>query len=76
MMLTEVILGAVISSILGAAGGASLSNLKLRDRLSAVELKMAEQYVPKADLNTLISRMEDHLVRIENKFDEFLKAQR
>jgi hypothetical protein len=75
-MIPEVLIGAILSAIVGATGGAFVSNVNLRDRLSAVELKMAEKFVQKEDLNALIQRMEDHLVRIENKFDQFLKQQR
>jgi hypothetical protein len=75
-MIPEVLVGAILSAILGATGGAFVANVNLRDRLSSVELKMAEKFVQKEDLNALIQRMEDHLVRIESKFDQFLKLQR
>jgi len=69
----NLVLSALATAVVGAAGGAGLANVNLRDRLAAIELKMAEKYVNKEDLNTLISRMESHLVRIEGKFDELLK---
>jgi hypothetical protein len=75
-MIPEVLISAILSAVVGATGGVFVSNVNLKDRLAAVELKMAEKYVHKEDLNALIQRMEDHLVRIENKFDQFLKQQR
>jgi len=38
-------------------------------RLDQVELRVAERYVSKKDLNEMLSRMEDHMVRIEEKLD-------
>ena len=39
-------------------------------RLDGVELAVATDYVKKAELSELLSRMEDHMVRIENKLDQ------
>jgi uncharacterized coiled-coil protein SlyX len=38
-------------------------------RLDQVELRVAERYVSKADLSEMMTRMEDHMVRIEEKLD-------
>ena len=43
---------------------------ELDRRIDAVELKIAESYVSKQDLSEIISRMETHMVRIENKLDK------
>jgi bacterioferritin (cytochrome b1) len=65
------------------AGGAALNNRlhnrinsvherisALDRRLDGIELTVASDYVKKAELSELLSRMEDHMVRIENKLDQ------
>ena len=67
------------------AAGAALNNRlhqrinNVHDRISAldrridgVELNVAQDYVSKSDLQTMIDRMEDHMVRIENKLDQIV----
>ena len=67
------------------AGGAALNNRlhnrinNVHDRISgldrridAIELSVAQDYVSKADLSTMVQRMEDHMVRIENKLDQIV----
>jgi hypothetical protein len=79
-------LEAIISvAIAGLAGGAALNNRlhqrvnNVHDRISgldrridAIELGVAQDYVSKADLSVLTKRMEDHMVRIENKLDQIV----
>ena len=67
------------------AGGAALNNRlhnrinsvherisALDRRLDGVELTVASDYVKKAELAELLARMEDHMVRIENKLDQIV----
>tara|TARA_A100001201_G_scaffold1147_1_gene2933 strand:+ start:7695 stop:7946 length:252 start_codon:yes stop_codon:yes gene_type:complete len=78
----EVIVSVVIACV---AGGAALNNRlhnrinNVHDRISgldrridALELNVAQDYVSKADLSTLINRMEDHMIRIESKLDQIV----
>ena len=78
----EAIVAAVIAVV---AGGATLNNRlhnrinNVHDRISgldrridAIELSVAQDYVSKADLSTMVQRMEDHMVRIENKLDQIV----
>ena len=72
-------------SIAAIAGGAAL-NSRLHNRINSVherisaldrrldgiELTVASDYVKKTELSDLISRMEDHMVRIENKLDQIV----
>ena len=45
----------------------------IRDRrIDAIELGVAQDYVSKADLSVMTKRMEDHMVRIENKLDQIV----
>jgi len=72
-------------AIAGIAGGAALNNRlhqrvnNVHDRISgldrridAIELGVAQDYVSKADLSIMTKRMEDHMVRIENKLDQIV----
>ncbi len=78
----EATVTAVVAAI---AGGAALNNRihnrinNVHDRISgldrridAIELNVAQDYVSKADLSTMVQRMEDHMVRIENKLDQIV----
>ena len=72
-------------SIAAIAGGAALNNRlhnrinsvherisALDRRLDGIELTVASDYVKKSELSDMISRMEDHMVRIENKLDQIV----
>ena len=78
----EAAITAVVAAI---AGGAALNNRihnrinNVHDRISgldrridAIELSVAQDYVSKADLSTMVQRMEDHMVRIDNKLDQIV----
>ena len=78
----EALVSAVIALV---AGGAALNNRlhnrinNVHDRISgldrridAIELSVAQDYVSKADLSTMVKRMEDHMVSIENKLDQIV----
>lgn len=78
----EALVSAVIALV---AGGTALNNRlhnrinNVHDRISgldrridAIELSVAQDYVSKADLSTMVKRMEDHMVRIENKLDQIV----
>ena len=67
------------------AGGAALNNRlhnrinNVHDRISGLdrridnlELNVAQDYVSKADLSVMVQRMEDHMIRIENKLDQIV----
>ena len=42
---------------------------ELDRRLDATELRMAENYLSKAEFASALERVEQHMVRIENKLD-------
>ena len=79
-------LEAIVSlSIAVIAAGATLNNRlhqrinNVHDRISGldrrldgVELGVAQDYVSKQELQSMVSRMEDHMVRIENKLDQIV----
>ena len=42
---------------------------QLDRRIDQVELRVVESYVSKGDFNTMVTKMEAHLIRIEEKMD-------
>ena len=80
--MTEALVTAVIAAI---GAGAALNN-RLHNRINSVhdrinlldrridnlQLDVANDYVKKAELAELLKRMEDHMVRIENKLDQIV----
>mgnify|MGYP000639016087 FL=1 len=78
--MTEALVTSVVAVV--TAGGALNNRLHNRinsvherisaldRRLDGIELTVATDYVKKAELSELLSRMEDHMVRIENKLDQ------
>ena len=42
-------------------------------RVDGVELRVVQDYVSKTDLKQAIDRMENHMVRIEDKLDAMIK---
>ena len=80
--MTEALVTAVIAVV---TAGAALNNRihnrinsvherisSLDRRLDGIELTVASDYVKKTELTEMISRMEDHMVRIENKLDQIV----
>jgi len=71
----EVAVPAVVAII---AAGATLTN-KIHNRISDIdrrldnfELRVAQDYVAKADLAEITDRIEQHMIRIENKLDQMI----
>lgn len=55
----------------GVMSGKMWSRLhELDKRVDQVELRVAEQYVSKKDLEGMLDRVETHLIRLENKLDK------
>ena len=79
-MMTEALVTSVVAVV---TAGAALNNRlhnrinsvherisALDRRLDGIELTVASDYVKKTELAELLSRMEDHMIRIENKLDQ------
>jgi uncharacterized coiled-coil protein SlyX len=45
---------------------------ELDRRIDTFELRIAENYVPKTELSQALERVEQHMVRIENKLDSLV----
>jgi len=72
----EAILTGIVSLVIGASGGMVAINSRTVNKLSELdrridqmELRVAEKYVPRNELSNALQKMEDHMVRIENKLD-------
>ena len=70
---------AVVTVVVAALSGLGVLHGRLQGRIheldrriDAIEVKVAEDYVLKTDLTQMIDRVEDHMVRIENKLDKLM----
>ena len=69
---------AVSTTVAVITGGFVLTNkiygriLELDKRIDSIELKIASAYVSKEDFGIVIDRLENHLIRIENKLDDVI----
>ena len=71
-VMIEIVVPALIALVTGAG---VITNriytriLEVDKRVDTVELRMAEAYVSKGDLQIMLSKMEGHMERIEDKLD-------
>ena len=72
----------VSESIAAIAAGAALQTrtsnriTDLDRRIDAYELRIATSYVPKDEFVASVKKIEDHMIRIENKIDQIVIKQR
>jgi len=69
----EIAIPIVIAAVTGLAALTNRLHNRIHDlnqRVDGVELRVAERYVSKADLDGMIDRVEGHLIRLENKLDK------
>lgn len=45
-------------------------------RVDNIELRIAERYVPRTELDNALQKMEDHMIRIEQKIDQLTLRQK
>jgi len=45
---------------------------EVASRIDRVELRIAERYVQREELSSALQKMEDHMIRIENKLDQIV----
>lgn len=75
----EAIVTGVISLVIGIGGGVitvnGRSNSRMDEidkRIDSIELRFTEKYVPRQELANALQKMEDHMIRIENKLDQIV----
>ena len=67
---------AAVTAVIAALSGLGYLNSRLHSRiheldkrLDGVELRLAGEYVPREELTAMLTRFEDHMIRIEKKLD-------
>ena len=75
----EAIVTGAITLVLGVGGGivaisgrSSTRMDEIDKRIDSIELRLAEKYVPRQELASALHKMEDHMIRIENKLDQIV----
>ena len=66
---------AVIAIVAAGAALTTRVHNRINDmdkRLDTFELRVATSYVPKQDFETAVQKIEDHMIRIENKIDQIV----
>ena len=48
---------------------------RLNTRVNQIELRVAEKYIPREEVSLILTRFEDHMIRIENKLDNLLRSE-
>ena len=64
---------AAVTIAIAAATGLGVITSRLNDRLNAIELRVAEKYIPREEVSLILTRFEDHMIRIESKLDNLIK---
>ena len=73
---SEAILGAAVAALTGVATFTQRLHNRisaLDKRIDAVELTVARSYVTKDELSDILTRLEGHVARIENKLDRLVE---
>jgi uncharacterized coiled-coil protein SlyX len=66
---------AAVTIAIAAATGLGVMSAKLNDRINAIELRVAEKYIPREEVSLILTRFEDHMVRIESKLDNLISKE-
>ena len=67
MLEAAVALGIAVSTGLGVFSS------RINTRVNQIELRVAEKYIPREEVSLILTRFEDHMIRIENKLDNLLQ---
>jgi hypothetical protein len=73
--MVEALIPAIIAIVTGTAVLFNKVNHRvttLDTRVDKLELKLVETYTPKQEFTAAMLRMEDHLIRIEDKMDQLV----
>ena len=71
--MVEIVLPIALAAVTGLSVLSSRMYNRIHEldkRVDQVELRVAEQYVSKSDLEGMLDRVEGHLIRLENKLDK------
>ena len=64
---------AAVTLAIAAATGLGVITSRLNDRINSIELRVAEKYIPREEVSLILTRFEDHMIRIESKLDNLIK---
>ena len=65
-------LEAAVTLAIAAVTGMGVLTSRLNTRINSVELRVAEKYIPREEVSLILSRFEDHMIRIETKLDNLI----
>jgi uncharacterized coiled-coil protein SlyX len=63
---------AAVTLAIAAATGLGVVSSRLNERINSIELRVAEKYIPREEVSLMLTRFEDHMVRIEEKLDNLI----
>ena len=63
---------AAVTLAIAAVTGMGVLTSRLNSRINTVELRVAEKYIPREEVSLVLTRFEDHMVRIEEKLDNLI----
>ena len=66
-------LEAAVTIAIAAVTGMGVITSRLNDRINSIELRVAEKYIPREEVSLILTRFEDHMIRIESKLDNLIK---
>jgi hypothetical protein len=64
---------AAVTLAIAAATGLGVISSRLNERINLIELRVAEKYIPREEVSLILTRFEDHMIRIESKLDNLIK---
>lgn len=77
--MVEAIVAGGVSLFIAACSGVVSIHLRSHNRMNEIdgridglELRVTEKYVPREELSVALQRVEDHMIRIENKLDQIV----
>lgn len=65
----------VVSIGIAVSTGLGFFASRINTRVNAIELRVAEKYIPREEVSLILTRFEDHMIRIENKLDNLLRSE-
>ena len=75
----EAAVAAAIAAVPGLGVAWGRVNTRITDmdnRLDRMEVRIAERYVQRQELFAVLEKVEDHMIRIENKIDKIVLGNR
>ena len=64
----------VVSIGIAVSTGLGVFASRINTRVNAIELRVAEKYISREEVSLILTRFEDHMIRIENKLDNLFRS--